>query len=331
MPPRTNTTQRRPRRYVITMVSLAALVGVVCLSVLVFWQLLNTPAKTFPLNKPITIASGMSIAEITDLLASYGAVRNELLLYVAIMSRYEPGDVKASTYIFSEPLTPIELADQLAKGDYDSNLLRLTHREGERVTELAEQVHAVFPRIATSTFISAALPYEGTLFPETYFFPPHYETPEIIATMRTLYDQFVAEQAALYANSPLTVAEVAILASIIEREANDADSMGMVSGILQNRLAIDMPLQADASIEYVLDKPLSELTPEDLEMDSPYNTYLNRGLPPTPIGNPGRTALLAILNPTPSDYLFYITGNDGVFYYAETYAEHKQNIDRHLR
>ncbi len=76
--------------------------------------------------------------------------------------------------------------------------------------------------------------------------------------------------------------------------------MKMVSGILQNRLAIDMPLQADASIEYVLDKPLEELTPEDLKIDSPYNTYLNLGLPPTPIGNPGIDAIVAVLEPTPS-------------------------------
>jgi UPF0755 protein len=107
--------------------------------------------------------------------------------------------------------------------------------------------------------------------------------------------------------------------------------MKMVSGILQNRLSIGMALQTDASIEYVLDKPLSELSAEDLDLDTPYNTYMYPGLVPTPIGNPGLLAIDAVLNPTPSDFFYYITGNDGNFYYAETFEEHKQNIYKYLQ
>ena len=84
-------------------------------------------------------------------------------------------------------------------------------------------------------------------------------------------------------------------------------------------------------MEYVLDKPLKELTPEDLKIDTPYNTYLNTGLPPTPIGNPGLASIQAVLTPQESDFLFYITGNDGNFYYARTYSEHLQNINRYLK
>lgn len=97
-----------------------------------------------------------------------------------------------------------------------------------------------------------------------------------------------------------------------------------------------MPLQADATIEYVLETPLNELAPGELAenlraLDSPYNTYLYRGLPPTPIGNPGLTAITAVLEPTPSEYFFYITGSDGNFYYAETLDAHNQNVTRYLR
>ena len=115
----------------------------------------------------------------------------------------------------------------------------------------------------------------------------------------------------------MTEYEIITLASILEREANSAESMRMISGILQNRLEINMPLQVDASIEYDLDKPLHELTPTDLkERDTPYNTYLYSGLPPTPIGNPGQTAIEATLNPTESDYLFYVTDDESNFHYA---------------
>ena len=97
-----------------------------------------------------------------------------------------------------------------------------------------------------------------------------------------------------------------------------------------------MALQADATIEYVLDEGLNDLAPGQLaenlrELDSPYNTYLYRGLPPTPIGNPGRAAIEAVLFPITSDYFYYITGDDGKFYYAETYAQHLRNIANYLK
>jgi len=121
------------------------------------------------------------------------------------------------------------------------------------------------------------------------------------------------------------------MASLLEREANTEESMKMVSGILQNRLAEGMRLQADASLEYVLNRPLGTLTAEDLEIDSPYNTYRYDGLPPTPIGNPGLTSIMAVLEPTPSDYFYYLTDEDGEFHYAKTFDEHRANIKRYLR
>ena len=130
---------------------------------------------------------------------------------------------------------------------------------------------------------------------------------------------------------PLGAKGVLILASILEREANSPESMKMVSGILQGRMEAGMPLQADASVEYILDKPLKELTADDLKIDSPYNTYTNRGLPPTPIGNPGLDAIRAVLDPTVTDYVYYITDTDGNFHYARTYNEHLDNVELYLR
>jgi UPF0755 protein len=110
----------------------------------------------------------------------------------------------------------------------------------------------------------------------------------------------------------------------------------MVSGIFQNRLAIGMALQADASIEYTLDVPLNELKEGELaqnlrELDSPYNTYKNAGLPPTPISNPGLTAIKAVLEPIPSEYFYYLTDAEGNFYYAKTLKEHNDNIANYLQ
>ena len=107
--------------------------------------------------------------------------------------------------------------------------------------------------------------------------------------------------------------------------------MKIVAGILENRLKKNMPLQVDASLEYILHKPLSELSAKDLDLDSPYNTYKNKGLPPTAIGNPGLTAIMAVLEPTITDYIFYLTDNQGNFHYAKTFEEHKKNVTTYLK
>jgi UPF0755 protein len=253
------------------------------------------------------------------------------LFYTILLTLYEPTDVKASTYVFDQPYNAFDVAKKIVTGDFTSNLVRITHKEGERASQLATTVHEAIPSIATEEFIAVATPKEGYLFPETYFLPPHFTASDVVNTLTAAYEEFMLPYRAKIAAGTLTEAEVVVLASIVEREANDEESMGMVAGILQNRLAIGMPLQADASIEYILDKPLKELTPEDLEVDSPYNTYSHNGLPPTPIGNPGRTALLSVIEPTPSDYLFYITDETGTFHYATTYEDHKRNIARYLR
>jgi UPF0755 protein len=149
--------------------------------------------------------------------------------------------------------------------------------------------------------------------------------------MEEHYEASIAPLRGTMESRGYTEDEVIILASILEREANDETSMRMVAGILENRLRDDMPLQVDAVFQYYTGKGSSDLTLEDLTTDTPYNTYTNIGLPPQPIGNPGLMAIEAVLNPTPSDYYYYLTGDDGEFYYAKTFEEHKRNKARYLR
>jgi len=286
---------------------------------------------TFPVNTVIEIAPGMSVNEIATFLAQENVVASELILYFVLLTYYDPKDIKASDYIFTEPIDVFAVAKRLTEGDFDSNLISFTHREGERVNKIASNAALVLENFDSPLFIENALPFEGTLFPDTYRIPPDYSANDLISLMRSKYDDVMEPLRASIASISLSEEQVIVLASIIEREANSPESMKMVSGILQNRLAIMMPLQVDASIEYILDKPLGELVPEDLLIDSPYNTYRTFGLPPTAIGNPGLTSIMAVLEPTPSDYFFYITGNDGNFYYAKTFDEHKINIARYLR
>ncbi len=295
------------------------------------WQYLVSTPNDFPVNTPIEIELGTSTKAAAHILKEAGAIRSEYALLAVLRLNHKEDSVKASTYTFDTPLSLHELAAALTKGDNTSNLLRITHKEGETVAELATIADEILVDFDESAFLALATNEEGKLFPETYFVPKNYTALDLFTLMRSTFDTKIEPLSAEIQNHSLTLDEIIILASILEREANSLDSKRIVSGILQTRLDIGMALQVDASMEYVLKKPLSELTAEDLDMDSPYNTYLYPDLPPTPIGNPGLEAIKAVLNPEPSDYLFYITGDDGNFYYARDFEEHKINIARHLR
>lgn len=289
------------------------------------------PPVDFPVDSTFTISEGSSVSTIATQLKTENIVRSANLLYFIFLTKYDATALKAGVYNLTEPLDAHAVAALIVAGDNTANLLRITHLEGDSVDKLAPRIADVVTDFDSEQFISAATPLEGTLFPDTYLVPPTITVNGMIELMQRRYQEATATITDAIAAHPLSEDEIINLASIIEREANSPDSMRMVSGILQNRLNIGMALQVDASMEYALDKPLSELVPQDLQQDSPYNTYLYQGLPPTPIGNPGIESILAVLQPTPSNYFYYITGNDGQFYYAETFDEHRRNIARYLR
>lgn len=301
------------------------------LLVSVYVRSLNQPPIDFPVATSIEIEPGTSISAITKQLESQRVVKSALLLYVVLLTQYEPENIKASTYYLEAPLSVLAVADMLVRGDFNANLISFTHIEGERASHVAENAALLLTDFDAAEFTMLASTSEGRLFPETYRIPKDFTEQELLNLMLETYEKNIAPLRNDFKLVDLNETEVVILASIIEREANSGESMKIVSGILQNRLRIGMGLQVDASIEYILDKPLKELTADDLKMDTLYNTYLYRGLTPTAIGNPGLDALKAVLEPTPSEYMFYITGDDGNFYYAKTFDDHKVNIARHLK
>ncbi len=290
-----------------------------------------TPPHDFPTEERLEIAAGTDLPTIATTLHREGYIRSPLAFQAVATLRGEAHTLKAGTYIFGESYSTPHLITRLAEGDFFNDLVRFTHVEGWRAAQLANAAEDALTDFDAAHFLTLAEPYEGQLYPDTYYIPAHFTEEELLELLLAHYRDTMDEYAAVINDHPLTEEEIIIMASILEREANTLESKRMVSGILQNRLAIDMPLQADAAIEYVLDKPLSELTPADLERDTPYNTYRYTGLPPTPIANPGRRAIEAVLDPMATEYFYYITGTDGQFYYAEDFDAHRENIDRYLR
>lgn len=295
----------------------------------IWW--LTLPPTDFPVNAPVTIQRGLSAGAIAELLESHQVVRSEFLLYLLLVWEHDPNNIQAGTYVYQEPLTVGEVARRLAEPPGAGNLLAVTLPEGFTTAEFANIASASLPDFETKEFKELSADYEGRLFPDTYYLPVDFTAFELRDLLLATYVDKTAEVQAMMFEHPLGEDGVLKLASLLEREANSEESMRTVAGILLNRLEEGMRLQVDASLEYVLGRPLSTLDADDLNIDSPYNTYRYDGLPPTPIGNPGLQAIMAVLDPIKTDYFYYITDNNGTFHYAKTFEEHKQNIGKFLK
>ncbi len=313
-----------------------AIVFIVCAAALFTFNYLSKPPSDFLAPVTLEVEKGMPVKEIALLAKENNIVRSELLLYAIITSLYDPTNVHAGRYIFEKPYSVFDVAEKISSNEVDEILVSLTIPEGMTAKMIADIASEVLPEFKQDEYFEYTAVNEGFLFPDTYFVPETFTARDLFKLQSATFVEKVRPIELAAPTSTFSSTEVMTLASIIEREANSVESMKMVSGILRNRLDIDMPLQADATIEYVLDTPINQLKPGELaenlrKKKSPYNTYLNTGLPPTPIGNPGLVAIEAALNPTLSDYFYYITGDDGEFYYAKNFAEHNRNIDRYLK
>jgi len=306
-----------------------ALFGVVLVFSLLWWQTL--PPSDFPVNESVVIQRGMTASEIANVLDESSVVRSSTLLYIALQLRHDPSTIQAGTFLFDRPLDVFAVASRITESGATSNLATITLPEGFTVKEFADIASRSLPDFNAENFLSENTSLEGYLFPDTYYVPADFTALEFAALLRDTFDEKMSDLVISMEAHPLGVEGVIKLASLLEREANTEESMKMVSGILQNRMAKGMRLQTDASLEYVLGRPLGTLTAEDLEIDSPYNTYRYDGLPPTPIGNPGLTSIMAVLEPTSSDYFYYLTDEEGEFHYAKTFDEHRKNIAKYLK
>lgn len=263
-----------------------------------------------------------------------------LVLYLGIAKKIQAGDFRLSQAMSAE-----EIAKELTHGTLD---VWVTIPEGLRKEEIALILKSKIG-IKVDDFIDKAQEEEGFLFPDTYLIPRNADSKMIINIMtknfqkrtKNFFDTEKLKREDLKING-LSLKELITLASIIEREAKYKEDQKLVSSILYNRLEIGMKLDVDATVQYALaDKKCvqkrekcnywpSNLTEEDLKIDSPYNTYLYNGLPPAPICNPGVSAILASLSPKKTDFLFYISDKNGKIHPARNFQEHQENIRRYL-
>lgn len=315
------------RRLITTTLFFCALLLVAYVS----YGTLKQPPTHFPLKTPIKIEEGSTLSAAAKTLKRAGAIRSPSVFTHTIKTRFEDRPIQAGTYYFTEVLDAEGVASALVDGTSMLPPLQIVIPEGLRIDQIDELVASQHDSISLGDFARAAGSGEGYLFPDTYYVPEEYTAAELVELMQETFFERLTEIESELASSPYEISDIITMASLLEREANSEESKKLVAGILWKRLENDMPLQVDAVFEYIYKRSAADLTSEDLLIDSPYNTYKNRGLPPTPIVNPGLESIRAALDPTASDYWYYITAPDGTFYYAKTFEEHKANIARYLR
>ncbi len=301
---------------------------------------LNRPAQGFK-EAQFQIDEGETVSSIGDRLHAQGLVNSDFLFKAHLLSQGLHTKIQAGVYNIPAGASVAELAEIFQHGTNDASI---TFIEGWRVEEYALAASEQFENVDYNEFLTLAKDKEGFLFPDTYFFNSDVDEEEIVELLAVTFEEKTVDiltPRALEAAS-LTKTEAVIFASIVEREVFDEEDRPVVAGILINRWKNGEALGADATTQYAVaslqteeDARLliwwpKELTADDLAYDSPYNTRLHAGLPPTPISNPGAQAIEAVLNYTDTPYNYYLTDENGITHYATTLEEHNRNISEKL-
>ena len=307
----------------------------VCLFLLavIFVYAESRPPRLFPENVAVTVAKGMTLSEAAELLAHNHLIRSTFLfkVYATIVGRGDTA-LKSGQYLFTDSTSTYDVANRLVKGIGGFPMLKFTIPEGTDSSDIAGIIARQIPKFDAQSFIAAARPYEGYLFPETYFWPSNIQPTQVISIMRQQFmDQTSTTSVAeIISSSTRSLDDIVKMAAILEREASSTADRRAIAGILWKRLDAGVPLQVDAPFEYFLNKSSSELTRDDLAKKSPYNLYLNKGLGPTAIANPGISAIVDAASPTASKYWYYLSDKHGVLHYAATLEGHAANKNKYL-
>lgn len=289
------------------------------------------PADALPGGAVVTYEEGVPLETFLMGLKDRGIIRSVIVTRLLVGVYGSEKKVPAGEYYIEESEWLPAIAKQLAKGDHRIPTIKVTFPEGMTSREMAELLGKKIPGFDERTFRVLAEGKEGYLFPNTYEFFATVKPSEIIEKLTEEHDEQLKTLAEDLRVSGRTEEEMVIMASILEGEVNIPEDRAIVAGILWKRMAMKMPLQVDATFVYLLGKGSAELTLTDLSVESPYNTYRNKGLPPGPINNPGLEAMRAAITPKESPYLFYLSDDEGTVHYAKTFDEHKANKAKYLR
>lgn len=325
------------------------LIGLLALAFFLFYKvvLYNAPAvdlNTLPLSQKVSISipRGSSLHDISQILEESGIIDNaSLFVYAAKFSGLEK-ELKAGQYLLPRRASNYQVLHILESTRPQS--VKITIPEGKHTRFIVRAIKSRMP-IDSMRFVQAlrdtsfakALSIRDTsltgyLMPNTYFFDPGSTERDIIRTMvREFHTVFTTEWERRARELQMTRHQIVTLASIIEGETGDEQERFLVSSVYHNRLRRNMLLQADPTIQFIIPDGPRRLYTKDLELDHPYNTYRFAGLPPGPINNPGKDALLAALYPAKTDFLYMVADGNGKHIFSRSMEEHliaRRHLDK---
>ena len=330
--------------------SFVGIVAAVVLGILLaFYSLILLWPQGNPYDSvKVTIPKGASLKEVSATLQDYNIIRNERSFLLAVKTLGYEKDIPAGRFKLVKASTNFEIIDQLVNGIQVNK--RVTILEGWTIDVIAFELQDKiginpdeFKNACTNELLLwkwgiSEASVEGYLFPNTYLFSEEEDIQDIIGRMINEYKQRITiEFRDRMKELEMEEKEVITLASIIEGEAIYDKERPIISGVYHNRLNIGMRLQADPTIQYIIEGSPRRLLNKDLKIKSPYNTYLNKGLPPGPINNPGIESIRAALYPAKTDFLYFVARGDGYHTFSKTKEEHNiakrkfQKIRRQLK
>lgn len=345
---------------IITLIIIGAIIVLGLVGWFWFSQSLN-PVSDDAQTRLFEVLPGTGNGAIGDQLVEAGLIRSNLAFYLYIRLEGLTDHLQAGEYYLSPSQSTSEIAKVIAGGVAVDNELTVVIPEGLTDDQIASLVASKFSSIqgaananvpmsktnlltafAGSDLTSADYPFlssrpagatlEGFLFPDTYRFFKDATPEDVRKKLLDTFDQKVTDEIRGQATADgHTLFEVLTLASILEKELKTTNDRRLASDLFWRRLEMGMALQSDATVNYVTKKSLLQPTLDDLKVDNAYNTYLNPGLPPGPISNPGLDSIQAALNPAPNDYLYYLTDPAGKSHFAKTYSDHLSNKAKYLK
>jgi UPF0755 protein len=269
--------------------------------------------------------------ELIPKLKEQGYIRSEWAFNYVLEKNNWKGKIEPGGYMISKSMNAWQLADTLVNHPYQKWIVI---PEGLRAAEIAEKLQKGlgWSNTAKTEFILEAR--EGYFFPDTYLLNLDFGGTDVVTRMQNQFNEKVAGLFKEATKKNIRNDTLIVLASLVQRETANEEEMPIIAGVIWNRWLKGMPFQIDATVQYALGKTGNwwpVVNKEDYKIDSPYNTYLNKGRPPAPICNPGLAAINAVINPEETEYLYYLHDSEGQIHLAKTYEEHLQNIKEYLK
>ena len=326
---------------------LAALLLLTALGLRVWWSVETESPVGGPVAE-VTIPPGTSTQAIAEQLTTAGVLKRSWTFMILVRLRGDGAKLKAGRYRFEGPYTALDVEQKLVQGDVERR--EVTFPEGRNIFEMAEI--AAKAGLSADLFLKAAgdpglilsldpdaKTLEGYLFPETYELNDPVSESALVGEMvkhsKSVFERLgLATEGRTIKGETLTLRQILTLASIVELETAAPEERPRIAGVFLNRLSIGMRLQTDPTVIYAMKLAgtyAGNIRKVDLSGDSPYNTYRFAGLPPGPIGSPGRSALDAVLQPEPTEDLYFVSRNDGTHVFSKSLQDHERAVDEFQR